>query len=146
MCSTKKATGLPPHHPWDCTIDFLPGVTPPQSWIYPLSETRAMEEYVANALQQGLISQSTLLASTGFLFIEKKCGRLWPCIDYLGLNALTVKYKHSLPLVPVAFDQLHGSSVFTKLDLWSTYKIVCICTGTSGRPHLVLHQVNTTTM
>lgn len=73
-----------------------------------------MEDYVAEALQQGLNSQSP--ASTGFFFIEKKVwgGGLRPCIDYQGLNAIT---QHPLLLVPAAIDQLRGSTAFSKLDL-----------------------------
>lgn len=65
----------------------------PYSHVYPLSleEMRAMEEYVSEALQQGLMSRSTSPALAGFFFIEKKMGGLCPCIDYRGLNAVTVK-------------------------------------------------------
>lgn len=45
-------------------------------------ETQARGEYVAEALQQGLISGSTLPASTGFFFVEKKDSGLRPCINY----------------------------------------------------------------
>ncbi len=42
----KKASKLPPHRPWDCAIDLLPGEPVPRGKIYPLSipEQKAMEE------------------------------------------------------------------------------------------------------
>ncbi len=44
----KKATQLPPHRPWDCAIDLLPGESVPKERIYPLSlpEQKVMEEYI----------------------------------------------------------------------------------------------------
>ncbi len=50
----KKASELPPHRPWDCAIDLLPGESVPKGKIYPLSlpEQKAMEEYIEEALQQ----------------------------------------------------------------------------------------------
>lgn len=35
--SKRLATHLPPHLPWDCAIDLLPGATPPKGKVYPLS-------------------------------------------------------------------------------------------------------------
>ncbi|XP_016298188.1 interferon-induced protein 44-like [Sinocyclocheilus anshuiensis] len=54
------ATELPPHWPWDCVIDLLPGATLPKGHIYPLSirEQKAMEEYKEEALKQESIRSS----------------------------------------------------------------------------------------
>lgn len=79
------------------------------------------------ALAQGLISRSKSPASASFFFIAKKGGGLRPCIDYRGLNAITVKYAHPLPSVPSAIEQLRGATIFTKLDLRSAYNLVRIC-------------------
>ncbi|KAK3544185.1 hypothetical protein QTP86_008287 [Hemibagrus guttatus] len=53
----KRASKLPPHRPWDCAIDLLPGEPVPRGRIYPLSvpEEKAMEEYVKEALPQDYI-------------------------------------------------------------------------------------------
>lgn len=129
--SKTRATHLPPHRPWDCAINLLPGTSPPRSRVYPLSptETQAMEEYVQEALQQGFIRPSTSPAASGFFFVEKKDGGLRPCIDYRGLNAITVKYRYPLPLVPSAIEQLRGACYYTKLDLRSAYNLVRIREG-----------------
>lgn len=37
---------------------------------------------------------SVKLNTYSFLLVETKDGRLQPCIDYRGLNAITVKYPH----------------------------------------------------
>ncbi|KAK3563873.1 hypothetical protein QTP86_004817 [Hemibagrus guttatus] len=92
--SKTKATQLPPHRPWDCTINLLPNAMPPKSKVYPLScpETQAMEDYIEEALSSGFIRPSTSPAAAGFFFVEKKDGGLRPCIDYRGLNNVTVKF------------------------------------------------------
>ncbi len=50
--SKQAATKLPPHRPWDCAIDLLPGAILPKGRVYPLSipECKAMEDYIKEAL------------------------------------------------------------------------------------------------
>ncbi len=93
-----KATQLPPHRPWDCAFDLLTNAMPPKSKVYPLSrnETQAMEENIEEAMNSGFIRPSTSPATAGFFFVEKKDGGLRPCIDYRGLNNVTVKFRYPL--------------------------------------------------
>nr|GEX67641.1 putative reverse transcriptase domain-containing protein [Tanacetum cinerariifolium] len=56
------------------------------------------------------------------LFVKKKDGSFWMCIDYKELNKLTVKNRYPLPRIDDLFDQLHGSSVDSKVDLRSGYR------------------------
>ncbi|KAK3535047.1 hypothetical protein QTP70_002233 [Hemibagrus guttatus] len=129
--SEERAARLPSHQVWDCAIDLLPNTSPPKGRIYPLSlpESKAMEEYIESSLAAGHIRPSTSPAAAGFFFVGKKDGGLRPCIDYRGLNAITVRYPYPLPLVPAALEQLRGARVFTKLDLRSAYNLVRIHKG-----------------
>ncbi|GKB73517.1 putative reverse transcriptase domain-containing protein [Tanacetum coccineum] len=43
------------------------------------------------------------------------------CIDYQELNKLTVKNRYPLPRINDLFDQIQGSSVYSKIDLRSGY-------------------------
>nr|GEW71183.1 reverse transcriptase domain-containing protein [Tanacetum cinerariifolium] len=43
------------------------------------------------------------------------------CINYRELNKLTVKNRYTLPRIDDLFDQLQGSSTYTKIDLRSGY-------------------------
>lgn len=62
--------------------------TLPTGRIYPLSapKTRAIEEYIEEALSASFIQPSDSLAASGFSFVEKKDSGFRPCIDYQGLN------------------------------------------------------------
>ncbi|KAK3514313.1 hypothetical protein QTP70_013799 [Hemibagrus guttatus] len=109
--SEERAARLPRHQVWDCAIDLLPNASPPKGRIYPLSlpESKAMEEYIESSLAAGHIRPSTSPAAAGFFFVGKKDGGLRLCIDYRGLNAVTVRYPYLLPLMPAALEQLRGA-------------------------------------
>ncbi|KAK3565402.1 hypothetical protein QTP86_007940 [Hemibagrus guttatus] len=136
--SKERAARLPSHRAWDCTIDLLPNTSPPRGRVYPLflPEARAMEEYIEEALAFGHIWPCTSPAVAGFFFVWKKDGGLHLCIDYRGLNAITVRYPYLVPLVPAALEQLRGAKFFTKLDLRSAYNLVRIREGDEWKTSL----------
>ncbi|GJW15556.1 putative reverse transcriptase domain-containing protein [Tanacetum coccineum] len=55
------------------------------------------------------------------LFVKKKDGSLQMCINYHELNKITVKNRYPLPRIDDLFDQLQGSSVYSKIDLRPGY-------------------------
>ncbi|KAG1925560.1 retrotransposable element [Pimephales promelas] len=129
--SKAKAMELPPHRSNDCSIELLPGTTPPKGRIFPLSqpESEAMKNYIEEELSKGFIRASTSPAASGFFFVKKKDGGLRPCIDYRGLNDITVKFRYPLPLVPAALEQLRNAKYFSKLDLRNAYNLIRIRDG-----------------
>ncbi len=129
--SRSRATSLPPHRPYDCSIELLPGTMPPRGRLYSLSapEREALEKYLTESLAAGIIVPSSSPAGAGFFFVKKKDGSLRPCIDYRGLNGITVKNRYPLPLMSSAFEILQGAKVFTKLDLRNAYHLVRIKEG-----------------
>ncbi len=77
--SKSRSASLPLHRPYDCAIDLLHlrvGYTP-----FPCPEKEAMDQYIRQSLQAGLIRHSSSPAGAGFLFVQKKDGSLRPCID-----------------------------------------------------------------
>ncbi|KAL0186709.1 hypothetical protein M9458_018379, partial [Cirrhinus mrigala] len=131
ITSFYKASQLPPHRAVDCAIELLPGHSPPKGRVFPLSqpESEAMNNYINEELAKGFIRPSTSPASAGFFFVKKKDGGLRPCIDYRGLNEVTVKFRYPLPLVPAALEQLRQAQYYTKLDLRNAYNLIRIRKG-----------------
>ena len=63
------------------------------------------------------------------LFVKKKDGSLWLCINYHRLNLLTKKNWYPLPLIGEALDWLSGAKIYTKLDIWVAYNQVWMKEG-----------------
>ncbi|GJX95513.1 putative reverse transcriptase domain-containing protein [Tanacetum coccineum] len=80
---------------------------------------------LSNQLQElpdrGFIRPSTSPSGAPVLFVKKKDGSFRMCIDYRELNTLTVKNCYPLLRIDDLFDQLQGSSVYSKIDLRSGY-------------------------
>ncbi|GKE30052.1 putative reverse transcriptase domain-containing protein, partial [Tanacetum coccineum] len=72
-------------------------------------------------LDRGFIRPSTSPWGAPVLFVKKKDESFRMCIDYLELNKLTIKNRYPLPRIDDLFDQLQGSSVYSKIDLRSGY-------------------------
>ena len=129
--SKARATCLPPYRPYDCAIVLKPGTSPPRGRLFSLSrpERDAMEKYLSESLAAGIIRSSSSPAGAGFFFVGKKDGSLRPCIDYRGVNEITVKNRYPLSLMNSAFDLLQGATIFTKLNLRNAYHLVRIKEG-----------------
>ena len=97
--SKESALSLPPHGPYDCAIDLLPGAPLPKSRLYDLSrpEKESMQSYISESLASGIIRPSSSPVAAGFFFVGKMDGGLRPCIDYRQLNDITVKNRYLLP-------------------------------------------------
>nr|XP_008292586.1 PREDICTED: transcription factor 7-like 1-B [Stegastes partitus] len=133
--SKDKACSLPPHRPYDCAIDLLPGASLPTSHLYNLScpERELMEKYRNESLAAGSIRHSSAPLRAGFFFVSKKNGSPRPCVYYHGLNQITIQNRYPLPLISFTFEPLHDARIFTKLDLHNAYHLVGSAREMSGK-------------
>lgn len=72
------------------------------------------------------VTQHTTPVRVVFFFTGKKDNSLRQCIDYRGLNKITIKNRSPLPLIFSAFELLQGTKVFSKLGLRNAYHLVRI--------------------
>ena len=63
------------------------------------------------------------------LFVKKPGGSLRFCVDYRGLNAVTVKNRYPLPLISETLNRLSRAKIFTKLDIISAFNRLRIREG-----------------
>ena len=122
---------LAPYEAHDHDIVLELGMSPPHWPIYNLSEyeLKVLQEYIETALNKGWIQPSTSPAGAPIIFIPKKDGSLWLCIDYCGLNSITVKNCYPLLLVSEILDRLSSTKIYTKLDLRDAYHCIWIKEG-----------------
>ncbi|GJR05057.1 putative reverse transcriptase domain-containing protein [Tanacetum coccineum] len=85
------------------------------------SEMKELSEQLQELSDNGFIRPRSSPWGAPVLFVKKKDGSFRMCIDYRELNKLTVKNRYPLPRVDDLFDQLQGSSVYSKIDLRSRY-------------------------
>nr|GEU73728.1 retrotransposable element Tf2 [Tanacetum cinerariifolium] len=99
------------------------GVAPVTRAPYRLvpSEMKELAEKLQELSEKGFIHSSSSSWGAPVLFVKKKDGSFHMCIDYRELNKLTVKNRYPLPRIDVLFDQLQGSSVYSKIDLRTGY-------------------------
>jgi len=123
----EAADALPEHSAYDHEIRLKEREKPPWGPIYPLSEKEleALREYLKEMLKTGKIRRSTSSAGAPILFVPKPHGRgLRLCVDYCGINRITVPNRYPLPLMQELQDRIQGAQFFTKIDLKNRYHLV----------------------
>ncbi|SPC65292.1 related to pol protein [Ustilago sp. UG-2017b] len=126
-----EADKLPHHTEHDLHLELIEGGQPPQGPLY-LKGPREMSElrkYLEEKLEKGFIRPSKSPARSPVLFVPKKDGGLRLCVDYRGLNEITVKNRAPLPLIEEQLFLLRKARIYTKLDLRAAYNLIRIAKG-----------------
>jgi hypothetical protein len=119
----KDLPGMPPERKVELSIELLPRTAPISKRAYKVSgpELVELKKQIDELSEKGYIRPSTSPWAAPVLFVEKKDGTRRMRIDYQALNDVTIKNKYPLRIIEDLFDQLRGASVFSKIDLRSSY-------------------------
>nr|GEV62658.1 putative reverse transcriptase domain-containing protein [Tanacetum cinerariifolium] len=114
---------LPPLRQVEFRIELVPGAAPVVRAPYHLapSEMKELSDQLKDLSEKGFTRPSSSPWGAPVLFVKKKDRSFRMCIVYRELNKLTVKNRYSLLRIDDLFDQLQGSSVYSKIDLRSAY-------------------------
>ena len=122
---------LPPSDRVTHSIELIPNAKIPPRKLYRQSipELTETKKQLTEYINAGHIRPSTSPFGAPILLVKKKDGTMRMCIDYRGLNDITVKNTFPIPRIDDLHDQLGKAHYFTKLDLYSGYHQIQITTG-----------------
>ena len=132
IMTSEAASVLPKHGPYDHAIELIEGTTPPWGPIYALNEMELEElrKWLKRMTEMGAVRPSKSSCSSPMLFVPKGHGRgLRLCIDYRGINKITVPNRYPLPNMDELKDRVRGSRYFSKIDLKNGYHLIRIKEG-----------------
>jgi len=131
LFSKKKADEIPSYGLYDHKIPLIEGSTPHWGPIYKLSpiELETLSKYIEENLRKGFLRHSQSPYGAPIVFARKKDGTLRICVDYRGLNKLTIKNRYPLPLIGELLDRISRAKVMTKFDIRDGYNRLRMAAG-----------------
>jgi hypothetical protein len=92
-------------------------------------ELKALKEWLEENLRKGFIRLSSSPAALPVLFVKKLGSSLRFCVDYWGLNNVSVKDRYLLLLIKELLNNLKGIKYFLKVNIISAFNNVRIKEG-----------------
>ncbi|XP_047149801.1 uncharacterized protein LOC124821902, partial [Vigna umbellata] len=126
-----EVPGLPTPREVEFTIDLVSTAGPISIAPYRMSpaELAELKKQIEDLMDKKFIRPSASPWGAPVLLVKKKDGSSRLCIDYRQLNKLIIKNKYPLPRIDDLLDQLHGATVFSKIDLRSGYHQIRVKEG-----------------
>ncbi len=114
---------LSKHKSWNHKIPLLNDKQPKWMSLYSMSEDqlKKVRTYLDENLKRGFIRSSKSLTGYLILFVSKKDGTKWLCVNYRQLNKITRQDSYFLLLIKELQDQLGRAKWFTSLNLKEAY-------------------------
>ncbi|CAM8991067.1 unnamed protein product [Rhodiola kirilowii] len=115
--------GLPPQRNIDHQVPLQQGAghVKARPYRYPRYQKLEVERLVQKIMRDGIIRPSNSPFSSPVLLVKKRDGSWRFCVDYRSLNSITIKDRYPIPIIDELFDELHGASIFSKIDLRAGY-------------------------
>jgi len=120
--------GLPPKREIEFAINLIP-MTGPVSitphWMAP-AELAELKKQLEDSLEKQFVWPNVSPWGAPILLVKKEVGSSFICIDSRQLNKLTIKNKYPLSRIDDFLGQIHGTIIFSKINLRSGYHQILV--------------------
>jgi len=84
-------------------------------------DTLEIQRQVEELIYNGLVHESLSPCAIPVLLVPRKDGSMHACMDNIAINKITIKYRYPIARLKDMLSELHGSKVFSTINLPSGY-------------------------
>ncbi|RDY01908.1 hypothetical protein CR513_14711, partial [Mucuna pruriens] len=101
-------------YPWVATLERL-------AYRMILEDAKEIQKQVGKLMEKGWVRESRSSYTMLVILVSKRNSTWQMCTNYRSINNIIIRYKHLIPSLGDLLDELHGSKLFSKIDLKSGY-------------------------